>query len=58
LDKSESRQPIQLQPDVKEEFDKVHGELRTTLHDPEMTQSACVGFLIKTYRSLAQRQQV
>jgi hypothetical protein len=43
---------------VKEEFDKVHGELRTTLHDPEMTQSACVKYLIETYRSGAQRQQV
>jgi hypothetical protein len=58
LDKSESRQPIQLQPDVKEEFDKVHGELRTTLHDPEMTQSACVHHLIETYRNGSQRQQV
>lgn len=58
MDKSESRQPIQLQPSVKEEFDKVHGELRTTLHDPEMTQSACVKYLIETYRNGSQRQQV
>jgi len=28
------------------------------LQKPEMNQSACVGYLIKTYRSGAQRQQV
>jgi hypothetical protein len=43
---------------VKREFDEVHGELRTTLHDPEMTQSACVSYLIRSYRNGAQRQQV
>lgn len=58
MDKSESRQPIQLQPKIKKEFDEIHGELRTTLHDPEMTQSACVEYLIRSYRNGSQRQQV
>lgn len=52
------RQPIQLQPDIKEEFDAIHKELRATLHDPELTQSACVHHLISSYRDQAQSQRV
>jgi hypothetical protein len=52
------RQPIQLQQDIKKEFDQLHSELRATLHEPELTQSACVGYLIRHYRENSQRQQV
>lgn len=58
MDKSESRQPIQLQSDVKKEFDKIHGELRETLHDDELTQSAAIKYLIVSYREHAQPQRV
>jgi len=56
--KPEGRQPIQLQPDVKIEFDKIHAELREALHDMDLTQSAAVDHLIKAYRLNAHRQQV
>jgi hypothetical protein len=58
LSRTGERQPIQLQPSVKKDFDEIHGELRATLHEPELTQSACVGYLIRHYRENSQRQQV
>lgn len=43
---------------MKKEFDKIHGELRETLHDDELTQSAAIKYLIVSYREHAQPQRV
>lgn len=48
----ESRHPIQLQPDVKREFDRIHTELGME------TQSKTIKRLIDFYREYAQRVQV
>jgi len=48
----ESRRPIQLQPDVKHEFDRIHVELGLE------TQSKTIKRLIDFYREYAHRVQV
>jgi len=53
-----TRQPIQLQPEVKKEFDELHAELIVTLHNNEITQSSVISYLIRFYRENSQKKQV
>lgn len=58
LERNMRRQPIQLQPDVKQELDKVRVELMATLHGTKITQSSAISYLIRFYRENSQKQQV